>query len=136
MVPGPPSLEIYIYIYICLFGLYLLLLKLKTKNWKYCNKIIFKCVNSIVEPIFNIFKCVKHTQYMNSAYTVHKQWILSHSLKKKEKERERERTCFENADAKSKPAHDNLKIFIYLPFKKKFRNTFSFFIPIKLNFTP
>ena len=31
----------------------LILLKLKTKNWKYCNKIIFKYVNSIVRPIFN-----------------------------------------------------------------------------------
>ena len=23
------------------------------ENWKHCNKIIFKCVNSIVRPIFN-----------------------------------------------------------------------------------
>ena len=23
------------------------------ENWKYCNKIIFKCVNSAVRPIFN-----------------------------------------------------------------------------------
>ena len=38
-----------------LFGLSLLLLKLKTENWKYCSKIIFKCVNSTVRPIFNIF---------------------------------------------------------------------------------
>ena len=30
-----------------------ILLKLKIKNWKYCSKIIFKCVNSIVRPIFN-----------------------------------------------------------------------------------
>ena len=37
------------------FGLNLLLLKLKTKNWKYYNKIIFKCVNSTVRLIFNIF---------------------------------------------------------------------------------
>ena len=29
--------------------------KLKTENWKHCSKIIFKCVNSIVGPIFNIF---------------------------------------------------------------------------------
>ena len=26
---------------------------LKTENKKYCSKIIFKCVNSIVRPIFN-----------------------------------------------------------------------------------
>ena len=31
----------------------LILLKLKTENWKYCSKIIFKCVNSTVGPIFN-----------------------------------------------------------------------------------
>ena len=39
-----------------LFGLSLLLLKLKVaeiENWKYCSKIIFKYVNSTVEPIFN-----------------------------------------------------------------------------------
>ena len=30
-----------------------ILLKLKTKNWKHCSKIIFKCVNSTVRPIFN-----------------------------------------------------------------------------------
>ena len=27
----------------------------ETENWKYCSKIIFKYVNSIVGPIFNIF---------------------------------------------------------------------------------
>ena len=26
---------------------------LKVENWKYCNKIIFKCVNSVLETIFN-----------------------------------------------------------------------------------
>ena len=26
---------------------------LKTENWKHCSKIIFKCVNSAIEPIFN-----------------------------------------------------------------------------------
>ena len=28
--------------------------KLKTENWKYCNKIILKCVNSVVGPSFKI----------------------------------------------------------------------------------
>ena len=28
-------------------------LKLKNENWKYCSKIIFKCVNNTVGPIFN-----------------------------------------------------------------------------------
>ena len=31
----------------------LILLKLKTENGKYCSKIIFKCVNRIIELIFN-----------------------------------------------------------------------------------
>ena len=30
-----------------------ILLKLKTENWKYCSKLIFKCVNNTVGPIFN-----------------------------------------------------------------------------------
>ena len=35
------------------FWIELILLKLEIKNWKYCSKIIFKCVNSTVRPIFN-----------------------------------------------------------------------------------
>ena len=31
----------------------LILLKLKIENWKHCSKIIFKCVNSTMRPIFN-----------------------------------------------------------------------------------
>ena len=31
----------------------LILLKLKTEDWKHCSKIIFKYVNSAMEPIFN-----------------------------------------------------------------------------------
>ena len=31
------------------------LILLKNENWKYYSKIIFKCVNSTVGPIFNIF---------------------------------------------------------------------------------
>ena len=39
-----------------------------TENWKHCNKIIFKCVNSVVRPIFNenfVEKnvCRSHEQY-------------------------------------------------------------------------
>ena len=29
------------------------MLKLKIENWKHCSKIIFKCVNSAMRPIFN-----------------------------------------------------------------------------------
>ena len=37
------------------FGLNLLLLKLKTKNWKYCSKIIFKCVNNTLDSFLIFF---------------------------------------------------------------------------------
>ena len=40
----------------------------------------------------------------------------------------KEKTCFENADIESKPAHDNLKFFIYLPFKKKNLGTLLVFL--------
>ena len=42
-------------IHISPFGLNLLLLKLKIENWKDCNKIIFKCVNSTVWPFLIFF---------------------------------------------------------------------------------
>ena len=35
--------------------------KLKTKNWKHYNKIIFKCVNSVVGPSFKVFLVEKIT---------------------------------------------------------------------------
>ena len=45
---------------------------LKTKNWKHYSKIIFKCVNSVVRPIFNIFFSDEQSQtVMNSAQIVH-----------------------------------------------------------------
>ena len=62
------------------------LILLKTENCKHCNKIISKCVNSAVGPIFNIFflnklvigpvnsaLCLLHSESMcmNSAVTVH-----------------------------------------------------------------
>ena len=75
----------------------LILLKLKTENWKYCSKIIFKCINGIVRPIFNekadkkwslwdpwtVHLCIVHKRPVNSCG-----W-----RKKKEKKRR------ENADA-------------------------------------
>ena len=42
-------------IHISPFVLNLLLLKLKIENWKYCNKIIFKCVNSTEWPFLIFF---------------------------------------------------------------------------------
>ena len=53
--------------FICLDTIYFV------ENWKHCNKIIFKCVNSAVRPIFNIFK------YVNSVATVRKQCCLLQS---------------------------------------------------------
>ena len=50
------------------FGYNLFLLKLKIENWKYCSKIIFKCVNSTVRLIFNIFKCIYSTATVCEQY--------------------------------------------------------------------
>ena len=61
------------------------LILLKTENRKHCNKIIFKCVNSALGPIVNIFLnklvvgpvnstlCLLYSESMcmNSAVTVH-----------------------------------------------------------------
>ena len=103
------------------FGLNLLLLKLKTKNWKHCSKIIFKCVNSAVAPIFNIFKFVNSAlQYVNSACTVHKQWILSlkvnnHGLNKKKKKKEKTCVCKCRRPIQTAPMfvfHYSLSLFI------------------------
>ena len=54
----------------------LILLKLKIYCWNYCSKIIFKCVNSTVGPIFNE-KVVKKWNLW-----VHKQYIM-HCLSQK-----------------------------------------------------
>ena len=53
--------------------------KLKLKTEKHCSKIIFKCVNSTVGLIFNIFFWIKwlwvswtvYKQYMNSKTSIH-----------------------------------------------------------------
>ena len=70
------------------FGLNLLLLK--TENWKHCSKIIFKCVNSIVGPIFNIF--LIREQCMHSVWTVYTLFItvkiVSQSQQMREKKKE------------------------------------------------
>ena len=59
---------------------------LKTENWKHCSKIIFKCVNSVMRFIFNIFflnkvvvgpvnsaLCLLYSEFMcmNNAVTIH-----------------------------------------------------------------
>ena len=61
------------------FGLNLLLLKLKTENWKHCSKIIFKCVNSVVWPVNNVF-CPLHSKIM---------WFYCSRVGKKKKNRKR-----------------------------------------------
>ena len=93
----------------------LILLKLKTYYWNYCSKIIFKCVNSIVGPIFNekVIKKWNLWVYKHKQYIIHylrqknqhllllfiKQYINSNhvflkrvkkKIKKKKKQRRRE----------------------------------------------
>ena len=49
----------------------LILLKLKTYCWNHCSKIIFKCVNSIVGPIFNEKVAKKWNLWVHEQYTIH-----------------------------------------------------------------
>ena len=63
----------------------------ETENWKHYSKIIFKCVNSVVGPIFNE-KIVKkwylwvREQCMNALFTVEKSTFKAESKKKRETE--------------------------------------------------
>ena len=72
--------------------------KLKTENWKHCSKIIFKCVNSTVRPIFN--KKVVKNWYLWVPWTIYGCTVHAESqysqLKKKKKKKA------ENANAKRK----------------------------------
>ena len=60
----------------------------KTENWKYCSKIIFKCVNSIVGSIFNenfAKKCNLWDPWTVHGCTVH--YWLSQKVRLKQKKR-------------------------------------------------
>ena len=96
------------------------MLKLKTYCWNHCSKIIFKCVNSTVKPIFNIFFWIKwlwvswtvhnvSAQYNprvwtvrvtvhKSKCTVHVSWTVQEAVMKKE----------ERANAKSSVSKPHL----------------------------
>ena len=95
------------------FGLSLLLLK--TENWKHCSKIIFKCVNSIMGPIFNIF--LIREQCMHSVWTVHTLFTTVKSVPQSQKMRakkkkKQQKTWRENVDAEPKRLR-YLKIFTH-----------------------
>ena len=56
------------------------------ENWKHCNKIIFKCVNNVVGPIFNENFVEKRGLWVPwTVYEIH--WLLrnAHLHKKKKK---------------------------------------------------
>ena len=64
-------------------------------NWKHCSKIIFKCVNSTVRPIFNekvSEKCNLWDPWTMHSCIVHS-WLVNNCglNQKRERERERER---------------------------------------------
>ena len=89
------------------FGLNLLLLKLKTENWKQCSKIIFKCVNSTVWLIFNIFFMNKVTVgLINSTATVlFVPSFLQNAWNEKKKKKKKKRRRQTQVSAESKRHH-------------------------------
>ena len=71
-------------------------------NWKYCSEIIFKCVNSVVGPIFNKKVAEKcnlwdHEQYTDALFTVDK--VNYCGWTKKRKKKRREKRSSKNVDA-------------------------------------
>ena len=97
----------------------LILLKLKTYCWNHCSKIIFKCINSTVGPIFNEKVAKKwnlwvYEQYIitvygrkvnicgycsvNSTWTVTAFYQNAWMKKKKKKKRGKTQTWEENVD--------------------------------------
>ena len=62
--------------------------KLKTETEKHCSKIIFKCVNNIVGPIFNekvTEKWCLWVLWTEYRYTVHERKVKSSDFEKKKK---------------------------------------------------
>ena len=61
----------------------LILTKTENWNWKHCSKIIFKCVNSVVGPIFN--EKVAEKWYLWVLWTMHGTHWCDKGTKKQEK---------------------------------------------------
>ena len=59
------------FIYLGSVWIGLILLKLKTYCWNHCSKIIFKCVNSTVRPIFNEKVAKKWNLWVYKQYMMH-----------------------------------------------------------------
>ena len=57
------------------------------EKWKYCSKKIFKCINSIVRPIFNIFFNKVVVGLVNSALCLLKAEMRAYKEKKKKKKK-------------------------------------------------
>ena len=95
------------------------------ENWKHCSKIIFKCVNSTMRPIFN--EKVAEKWNLWDSWTVHrcivhKRKVKTYSWRKKKKEGKRANAqnvnvpCIET-DTKSLSGHSSSFCLFYL--KKK-----------------
>ena len=59
----------------------LILLKLKIYYWNYCSKIIFKCINSTVGPIFNEKIAKKWNLLVHNQYIMYCLWQKSKHLR-------------------------------------------------------
>ena len=53
----------------------LIFAKIENWNWKHCSEIIFKCVNSIVGPIFNEKVAEKWNLWVCKQYTMCTDWF-------------------------------------------------------------
>ena len=84
----------------------LIFTEIENWNWKYCNEIIFKYINSIVRPIFNE-KVTEKCNLRVCLWTVHKSTVHGRlgqqlQLGKKRKKGKRRKKKRERANAQSK----------------------------------
>ena len=75
------------------------------ENWKHCSKIIFKCVNDAIRPIFNesLYEKKRFMGLVNSAQDSLESWNTLLSKEKKKKEPKRKEII--NIQTYSKPAN-------------------------------
>ena len=120
------------------------MLKLKTYCWNYCNKIIFKYVNSTVRPIFNEKVAKKWNLWVHKQYMMHcllqksqhllllfiKQYMNSNRISPKRVKKKKKKSKTQNANRSkrrrvSKLAHN---LTINLTYFTTYISIFFFFL--------
>ena len=76
----------------------------ETENWKHCNKIIFKCLNGTVWPIFNEKVTEKWCLWICEQWTNAVEKSTKPALEEKKRRKKKKEKVEKNAKAESKPS--------------------------------